>query len=74
LGSIARSGAARAVFGMNRLAPQHNTANTIIVTASTMGSPPSFIATPPAIVPPRIAKKVAPSIRALPAGSSPRCK
>ena len=74
LGSIARSGAARAVFGMNRLAPQHRTANSIIVTASTMGSPPSFIATPPAIVPPRIAKKVAPSISALPAGSSPRCK
>ena len=37
LGSIASSGAARAVVGMNRLAPQHRTAKSIIVTASDHG-------------------------------------
>ena len=72
LGSIARSGAACAVFGMNRLEPQHSSAKSIIATASTAGLPPPFIATPPAIVPPRIARKVAPSTSALPAGNSSR--
>jgi hypothetical protein len=72
LGSIARSGAARPVLGMKRLAVQHSRAKIIIATVSSAGSPPPFIAMPPAIVPPRIARNVAPSTSALPAGSSSR--
>ena len=72
LGSILRSGAARAVLGMKRLAAQHSRAKIIIITASSIGSPPPFIARPPVIVPPRIARNVAPSTSALPAGSSSR--
>ncbi len=72
LGSIARSGAACAVLGMKRLAPQHSRAKTIIMTASTTEFPPPVIATPPVIVPPRIARKVALSTSALPAGNSSR--
>jgi len=72
LGLIARSGAACPVLGMNRLAPQHSSAKTIIMTVSATGLPPPVIASPPVIVPPRIARKVAPSTSAVPAGNSSR--
>ena len=69
-----RSGAACPVRGMNRLAPQHISENTIISSANKAGSPPSFAASPPTMVPSRMAMKVAPSTSALPAGSSERCE
>ena len=65
-----RSGAPSPVRGMNRLDPQHSSANTIISPANDAGSPPSFAASPPTMVPSRIAMKVAPSTSALPAGNS----
>ncbi len=67
-----RSGAAWPVRGMNRLAPQHINENTIISSANWAGSPPFLAAMPPTMVPSRMAMKVAPSTRALPAGSSER--
>ena len=69
-----RSGAASPVGGMNRLAPQHSSENTIISKANEVGSPPSLAASPPTMVPSRIAMKVAPSTSALPAGSSERAR
>ena len=69
-----KSGAAGGVAGIKRLAPQHNKAKKIMATASAAGFPPPSIAMPPAIVPPRIARKVAPSMSALPAGSSSRSR
>ena len=69
-----RSGAACPVRGMSRLAPQHMSENTIIRKAKWEGSPPSLAATPPTMVPSRMAMKVAPSTRALPAGSSERAR
>ena len=69
-----RSGAAWPVGGMNRLEPQHDSENTIIRTAKKIGSPPPFAASPPTMVPSRMARKVAPSTSALPAGSSERSR
>ena len=69
-----RSGAASPVGGMNRLAPQHSSENTIISKANWVGSPPSLAASPPTMVPSRIAMKVAPSTSALAAGSSERAR
>ena len=71
---IARSGAASPVRGMNRLAAQHISENTIISSAKYAGSPPSLAASPPTMVPSRMAMKVAPSTSALPAGSSERAR
>ena len=69
---ITRSGAPEPTFGMSRLEPQHSSANTSIRPANDAGSPPSFAARPPTMVPSRIARKVAPSTSALAAGSSER--
>ena len=69
-----RSGAPSPVRGISRLDPQHSSANTIIMPANDAGSPPSFAASPPTMVPSRIAMKVAPSTSALPAGSSERAR
>ena len=69
-----RLGAAWPVRGINRLALQHMSENTIMRNAKWKGSPPSLAATPPTMVPSRMAMKVAPSTRALPAGSSERAR
>ncbi len=70
LGSTRRSGAPEPVRGISRLEPQHNSANTMISAPNIAGWLPSLAASPPTIVPSRIAMKVAPSTSALPAGSS----
>ena len=70
---MVRPGAASPVRGISRLAPQHMSENTIISSANRAGSPPFLAAMPPTMVPSRMAMKVAPSTRALPAGSSERC-
>ena len=67
---ITRSGAPEPTFGMSRLDPQHSSANTSIRPENDAGSPPSFAANPPTMVPSRIAMKVAPSTNALAAGNS----
>ena len=67
---IIRSGAPEPTFGISRLDPQHSSANTSIIPANDAGSPPSFAAMPPTMVPSRIAMKVAPSTSALAAGNS----
>ena len=71
---MTRSGAASPVRGINRLAPQHISENTIISSANRAGSPPFLAAMPPTMVPSRMAMKVAPSTSALPAGSSERAR
>ena len=70
LGLTARSGAARPVSGIHRLAAQQAMASAIMRKASVEGSPPLAAVTPPMMVPSRMARKVAASTRALPAGSS----
>ena len=74
LKSSLRSGAACPVGGIRRAEIQHASANTIITLANEAWFGPSLAASPPAIVPSRIAMKVALSIRALPAGSSERAR
>ena len=69
-----RCGAPSPVGGMNRLAIQHATDDTIISQAKWMGSPPSFAAMPATMVPMRMARKVPPSTSALPDGSSERLR
>src|ERR1044072_8387879 len=67
---ITRSGAPDPTFGINRLDPQHSNPNTSIKPENDAGSPPSFAANPPTMVPSRIAMKVAPSTNALAFGNS----
>ena len=74
LKSSLRSGAARPDGGMKRAAMKLASATTIIALANEAWSGPSRTASPPAIVPARMAMKVALSTRALPAGSSDCCK
>ena len=69
-----RLGAASPVGGMNRLETQHDSENAMIRNAKKIGSLPSRAASPPTMVPSRMAMKVAPSTSALPAGNSERCR
>ena len=69
-----RSGAPGPVDGMSRLAPQHKREKAIIMNEKWAGSPPPLAATPPTMVPSRIAMNVAPSTNALPAGNSERAR
>ena len=71
---IVRCGAPSPVGGMNRLATQQASADTIISQAKWMGSPPFFAASPATMVPSRMARKVPPSTSALPDGSSARAR
>jgi hypothetical protein len=71
---MTRSGAASPVGGMNRLAPQQASEKMIIRKPNEAGSPPPWAASPPTMVPSRMAMKVAPSTSALPAGSSERSR
>src|SRR2546421_466044 len=67
---ITRSGAPEPTFGISRLDPQHSSANTSIRPENDAGSPPSFAANPPTMVPSRIAMKVAPSTNAVVEGAT----
>src|SRR4051794_40934811 len=62
-----RSGAPEPTFGISRLEPQQSSANTSIRPENEAGS--LFAASPPTMVPSRIAMNVAPSTSALAAGS-----
>ena len=73
-GRMTRLGAASPVGGMNRLESQHDSENAMISNMKKVGSLLSLTASPPTIVPSRIAMKVAPSTSALPAGSSDRSR
>ena len=70
LKSMTRFGAPWPVGGMNSAAIQPASEKAIIIPAKEAGSPPPLDARPPTMVPLRMAMKVAPSTRALPAGSS----
>jgi hypothetical protein len=72
--SMGNAGAALPVGGIIRAAPQHKNANTMISALNEAGPPLPFDASPPAIVPSRIAIKVALSTSALPAGNSSRAR
>ena len=74
LARTTRLGAASPVGGMNKLESQHDSENAMIRNAKKIGSLPPRAASPPAMVPSKIAMKVAPSTSALPAGNSERCK
>ncbi len=67
---MARSGAAGPAAGIARANSQDATASARISRTMTSALWACATATPPAIVPARMARKVAPSTRALPAGSS----
>ncbi len=69
-----RSGAASAVFGISRLDNQLANAVTIISQAKWMGLLLPLAAMPATMVPSRMARKVPPSISALPDGSSLRLR
>jgi hypothetical protein len=72
--SMCNAGAASPVCGIMRAATQHNSANSMISALNEAGPPLPFDASPPAIVPSRIAMKVALSTSALPAGNSSRAR
>ena len=67
-----RYGAPSPVAGIMRAESQHRMAKPITSTPNSRPEPPIAEAAPAAIVPSRIARKVAASTRALPAGSSSR--
>ena len=71
---MARSGAASGVWGMSRLDSQLASAVTIISQAKWMGLLLPLAAMPATMVPSRMARKVPPSISALPDGSSLRLR
>ena len=71
---IARSGAPSPVGGMNRLDTQHANAISIISQAKWIGLLLPLAAMPATMVPSRMARKVPPSISALPDGSSRRAR
>jgi hypothetical protein len=70
LAVMARPGAAGPATGMVRARAQEATASATMMPATSSGVPALFTATPPAMVPARMARNVAPSTSALPAGSS----
>ena len=72
LGSTFRFGAPSPVAGIIRAESQHSTAKAITRTPNRVPEPPIAEAVPAAMVPSRIARNVAASTRALPAGSSSR--
>jgi hypothetical protein len=71
-GSTRRSGAPSPVAGIIRAESQHRTAKPITRAPNSSPDPPIADAAPAAIVPSRIARKVAASTSALPAGNSSR--
>ncbi len=68
--SMTRPGAAAPVFGISVAVNQQSAARTMTSAAISHDAPFSEAAMPPAMVPIRIAEKVALSMKALPAGSS----
>ena len=71
-GSTRRPGSPSPVRGIIRAESQQSTAKTITSAAKAPPVPPAAEARPAVMVPSRIARKVAPSTSALPAGSSSR--
>ncbi len=71
---IDKVGAPSPVGGMNRLATQHATDDTIISQAKWIGSPPSLAGKSGDDGAERMARKVPPSTSALPAGNSERAR